>query len=258
MALEETKRNFDFLEMDGNHISNYLLSNKQIDYEKMYHVAGKTPLEIRAEINSAQRTRCSETQNITTAITTLTFTSATSNTTFSTASATTAAISSVGSTQSMDYNNAYFTQCSSVPYSSPCSAPANNSPTQLTTAAFMLKAGQKQLMNKRKKPQSPTMNSKKVFRELTSASPSASTSKASSSNRFALLDMEVDRISDAYEEESPTSSSAAAQRKTYNVNIDTNDADLRSQQTNSNSNSNCLIEFYCQSQWFIWSHFGGH
>jgi len=150
--------------MDTNsETSNSQLRNKSIDYEEMQQVAGKSPLDIRMQLLN-QRLLCTESVNLSTINTTITFTSTTCNTT----STTTAAISRPSSRE--------------------------KSATRLSDAQILL-------TKERKRKTEFTLNhrSKRAVRNEKLEPYSATNSKAKSNNRFAMLDMELDETSDGIE-----------------------------------------------------------
>ncbi|XP_043866446.1 uncharacterized protein LOC122757654 [Drosophila mojavensis] len=170
--------------MDKNLSANSQLRNKPIDYARMCQIAGKTPFELRAEFNN-QRLSCTDSQNLSTMTTTITFTSATCSTVYTTA---TAAINSAIPSGRMDSQAAGFPPDS----------------VKLTGAATKLAAAQKMLKTKRKIPLSPNNNNKRANR--VEVSHSASTNMAKSSNSFALLDMDMDATSEGEDDVNPTAS----------------------------------------------------
>ncbi|XP_064554845.1 putative uncharacterized protein DDB_G0271606 [Drosophila montana] len=116
----------------------------------------------------------------------------------------------------------------------------------LSGAATKLVKDQKKMKNKRKKSLSPNTTVTRPNKDLKLVAPSASTSMANSSNRFALLDMDMDMevTSGSHVDESsrvtnegPTKASEAAHQNITNDSTDASDTANNSQHNVSNTNN---------------------
>lgn len=164
--------------MNENTFDDSQLIKKQIDHERMFSIAGKLPNKIRDECRSEiQRITCNGTQRSSLTTTTVTFTSASSSTIYTMANAT---ISSI--CPSISAKNQESSQLTS-----PDIAAKN-----LSDVARRLLDDQNRKVGKRKNSMSPPIsNRKRVNSSQDLHSAPTINQKASSSNRFAILDTDI-------------------------------------------------------------------